>query len=282
MNSLVSTEWLAARLGSPELRVIDASFKMPGVRPTARDTYRDAHIPGAAFFDIDEIADRQSHLPHMLPTPDVFAQKVGALGIGNENEVVLYDATGIAGAARAWWMLRIFGHAQVAVLDGGLRKWLAEGRPVDAAAVTPTPATFMPRFDASLVRSRDQVLANIDARREQMLDARSAERFEGTAPEPWPGRRSGHIPGSFNLDHASLLNQANGTLRSTAALTALFETSGVDLSKPIVTSCGSGITACVLAFALDRVGHSQAAVYDGSWAEWGLPGELPVETGAPR
>src|SRR5690606_12658319 len=217
------------------------------VSPTARESYTQAHIPGAVFFDIDEIANRQTSLPHMLPIAEEFAGKVQALGLGDEHMLVLYDQNGIAGAARAWWMFRIFGHSRCTVLDGGLRKWIAEGRPLDDAPVTPVPARFTARFDSTLVRTREQVLENIASRREQLLDARSPERFAGTAGEPWPGRRSGRIPGSFNLDHANLMN-ADATLKEPAELRRLLDESGADFGHPFVTSCGSGITACVLAF----------------------------------
>jgi thiosulfate/3-mercaptopyruvate sulfurtransferase len=278
-DSLISTAELAASLSAPEIKVVDASYKMPGVIPTAGESYLAAHIPGAVFFDIDAIADRKTHLPHMLPSAEFFAAQVQALGIGNEHRIVLYDAGGIAGAARAWWTFRVFGHSKVAVLDGGLRKWVAEGRSVDAAIPRIVPSRFTARFNSQLVRAREQVLANINTRQEQVLDARSSERFEGRAQEPWPGRRSGHIPGSLNLDHTTLVNAADGSLKSAAELRKLFEAAGVHLDEPIVTSCGSGITASVLAFALHLLGSDQAAVYDGSWAEWGLRGELPIETG---
>jgi thiosulfate/3-mercaptopyruvate sulfurtransferase len=278
-ESLMSTAELAASLSDPGIKVVDATYKMPGVVPTARESYLTAHIRGAVFFDIDAIADRQTHLPHMLPSAEFFAAQVQALGIGNEHRIVLYDAGGIAGAARAWWTFRVFGHSEVTVLDGGLRKWLAEGRPVDAVIPSILPTRFTARFESQLVRAREQVLANIGTRQEQVLDARSSERFEGRAQEPWPGRRSGHIPGSLNLDHTTLVNTTDGSLKSAAELRKLFEAAGVDLDKPIVTSCGSGITASVLDFALHLLGSKQAAVYDGSWAEWGLRGELPIETG---
>lgn len=281
MDTLVTTQWLAANLGATELRVMDASFKMPGITPTAAECYRDRHIPGAVFFDIDRIADRDSHLPHMLPTAETFAREVGALGIGSNHRVVLYDQSGLAGAARAWWMFRVFGHERVAILDGGLRAWLAAGLPVDSTPVTPVPARFEAQFAAWRVRSREQILANLAERQEQVLDARAPGRFTGTLPEPWPGRRRGRIPGSLNLDHATLMN-ADGTLKPPSELRALVDAAGIDFERPIVTSCGSGITACVLAFVLERLGHTRTAVYDGSWAEWGLPGDLPIETGAPR
>jgi thiosulfate/3-mercaptopyruvate sulfurtransferase len=278
-DSLISTAELAASLSAPGIKVVDASYKMPGVIPTAGESYLAAHIPGAVFFDIDAIADRKTHLPHMLPSAEFFAAQVQALGIGDEHRIVLYDAGGIAGAARAWWTFRAFGHSNVTVLDGGLLKWLAEGRLVDTAIPRIVPTHFTATLNSQLVRAREQVLANIDTRQEQVLDARSSERFEGRAQEPWPGRRSGHIPGSLNLDHTTLVNTKDGTLKSAGELRQLFEAAGVDLDKPIVTSCGSGITASVLAFALHLLGSEQAAVYDGSWAEWGLRGELPIETG---
>lgn len=278
-ESLMSTAELAACLSAPGIKVVDATYKMPGVMPTARESYLAAHIPGAVFFDIDAIADRKTHLPHMLPSADFFAAQVQALGIGNEHRIILYDAGGIAGAARVWWTFRVFGHANVTVLDGGLRKWLAEGRPVDAVIPGIAPTRFTARFDSQLVRAREQILENIHTRLEQVLDARSRERFEGRVAEPWPGRRSGRIPGSLNLDHTTLVNAADGSLKSAAELRTLFVAAGVDLDKPIVTSCGSGITASVLAFALHLLGSKQAAVYDGSWAEWGLRGELPIATG---
>jgi thiosulfate/3-mercaptopyruvate sulfurtransferase len=278
-ESLMSTAELAACLSAPGIKIVDATYKMPGVIPTAGESYLTAHIPGAVFFDIDAIADRETHLPHMLPSAEFFAAQVQALGIGNEHRVVLYDAGGIAGAARVWWEFRVFGHSKVTVLDGGLRKWLAEGRSVDAVIPRIVPTRFSALFNPQLVRAREQVLANIDTRQEQVLDARSCERFEGRAAEPWPGRRSGHIPRSLNLDHTMLVNATDGSLKGAAELRTLFEAAGVDLDKPIVTSCGSGITASVLAFALHLLGSKQAAVYDGSWAEWGLRGELPIETG---
>src|SRR5882757_310105 len=278
-ESLMSTAELATSLSAPGIKVVDATYKMPGVMPTARESYVAAHIPGAVFFVIDAIADRKTHLPHMLPSAEFFAAQVQALGIGNEHRIVLYDAGGIAGAARVWWTFRVFGHANVTVLDGGLRKWLAEGRPVDAVIPRIAPTRFAARFDSQRVRAREQVLENIHTRLEQVLDARSRERFEGRVAEPWPGRRSGRIPNSLNLDHTTLVNATDGSLKSAAELRTLFAAAGVDLDEPVVTSCGSGITASVLAFALHLLGSKHAAVYDGSWAEWGLRGELPIATG---
>jgi thiosulfate/3-mercaptopyruvate sulfurtransferase len=283
-DALVSTDWLAARLGAPDIRIVDASFKMPGITPTAREDYVQEHIPGAVFFDIDEIADTASPLPHMLPSAEKFASRMRRLGLGDGNRIVLYHAKGVglAGAARAWWMLRVFGHRDVSILDGGLPKWQAEGRPVDDFPPTPRERHFTARLNTMLVRDKDQILANIGTRREQLLDARAAPRFAGDAPELWPGRRLGHIPGSLNLDHATLVDPATGTVKSPEILAQLFEAAGIDPKRPVVTSCGSGVTACVLALGLHLSGYKDVAVYDGSWAEWGLPDGPPIETGPAR
>jgi thiosulfate/3-mercaptopyruvate sulfurtransferase len=278
-DALVSTEWLAARMGAPDIRIVDASFKMPGVTPTAREDYLREHIPGAVFFDIDEIADSASSLPHMLPSAEKFASRLRKMSLGDGNRIVLYDANGVAGAARVWWTLRVLGHQNVSVLDGGLRKWLAEGRPVDDLPPMPRERHFTARLNTMLVRDKDQVRANIASRREQLLDARSAGRFAGAAPEPWPGRRQGHIPGSLNLDHTLLVDPATGTIKPPETLARLFAEAGIDPKRPVVASCGSGITACVLALGLHLTGHRDVAVYDGSWAEWGLPDGPPIETG---
>ena len=278
-EALVSTEWLAAHLDDPHVRVIDCSFKLPGITPTARADYDKGHIPGAVFFDIDDIAQPGTSLPHMIPSPDLFAQKIGALGIGDDDRVVVYDSNGLSSAGRAWWMLRLFGHQNVALLDGGLPKWKAEGRPVVTAVPSPAPRHFTARFEPALVRDKAAVLANLATRHEQVVDARATGRFDGTTAEVRPGLRSGHIPGSRSLPYEQVTDPATRQLRSAEQLTALFRDAGVALDRPIVTSCGSGVTACALAFALHLIGHPGAAVYDGSWSEWGLPGDTPVETG---
>lgn len=277
-DSLVSVAWLSAHLAEPDIVVVDASYKMPGVTPTAPEDYAAAHIPGAVFFNIDAISDKTTSLPHMLPDPTVFAAKVSALGIGDVHRVIVYDGSGIIGAARAWWSLRAFGHENVAVLDGGLPAWIRAGLPVTADLPPIQPAVFTPRPHPERVRHKDQILANINSGTEQILDARPAARFRGEAPEPWPGRRSGHIPGSLNLDHTRLIDPDTKCWRSAEELSNLFQDAGIDPSGPVVTSCGSGITACVLALGLHLIGAADVAVYDGSWAEWGLPGPLPVET----
>jgi len=281
-DALVSTEWLAARLTAPDIRVVDASFKMPGVTPTVREDYQREHVPGAVFFDIDEISDTSSPLPHMLPGADKFASRLRKLGLGDGNRIVLYDANGVAGAARVWWTLRAFGHQDVSVLDGGLRKWKEEGRSLDDMPPMPRERHFTARLNTMMVRSKDQVLANIASRREQVLDARAPGRFTGEAAEPRPGLRQGHIPGSLNLDHVRLVDPATGLFRRPEALAPLFAEAGIDPKQPVVTSCGSGITACVLALGLHLTGHKDVAVYDGSWAEWGLPDGPPIETGSAR
>jgi thiosulfate/3-mercaptopyruvate sulfurtransferase len=280
-EALVSTDWLAAHLSDANLRVVDGSYTMPGVAPAARENYAARHIPGAVRFDIDEISDHASPLPHMLPSERDFAAAMSRLSIGDDTRVVVYDAAGLATAARTWWMLRAFGHRDVAILDGGLPKWLAENHAVTSALPSPAPATFTAKFDPSLVRDKAKLLANLDTKREQVLDARTAERFAGTAAEPWAGRRPGRIPGSFNLPYTKLVDAANRTVLPADALARHFAEAGIALDKPIITSCGSGVTACVLAFGLHLIGREDVAVYDGSWAEWGLPGDTPVATGQP-
>jgi thiosulfate/3-mercaptopyruvate sulfurtransferase len=278
-EALVSTDWLAAHLADPHVRVVDSSFKLPGITPTAREDYDRGHIPSAVFFDIDDIAEPGTSLPHMIPPLELFARKMEALGIGNDDRVVVYDTAGLSSAGRAWWMLRLFGHHNVALLDGGLPKWKAEGRPVETAAPSPPVRRFTARLDPSLVRDKRALLDNLATRREQIVDARAAGRFDGTTPEPRAGMRSGHIPGSRNIPYELVTDPGTRQLKSAEELDRLFRDAGVALDRPIVTSCGSGVTACALAFALHLIGHSGAAVYDGSWSEWGLPGDTPVETG---
>jgi thiosulfate/3-mercaptopyruvate sulfurtransferase len=276
---LISTESLAAQLGASGIRIVDGSFKMPGVTPTAIEDYRSGHLPGAVFFDIEAICDAANPMPHMLPNPVQFAAMVGALGIGDEDRVVVYDSAGLVSAGRVWWMFRAFGHDKVAVLDGGMPKWLAEGRPTEAGMTTPVPGKFTARFHPAMLRSKQDLLENLATRREQVIDARARARFEGSVDEPRPGLRAGHIPGSLSLPSDRLIDRDKKTLLPAAALRALFEDAGLDLARPVVTSCGSGVTAGALAFALHLIGHKSVALYDGSWSEWGLPGETPVATG---
>ena len=278
-EALVGTEWLAAHLDDPHIRVVDSSFKLPGIAPTAREDYDRGHIPGAVFFDIDDIAEPGTSLPHMIPSPELFARNMEGLGIGDDDRVIVYDSAGLSSAGRAWWMLRLFGHHNVALLDGGLPKWKAEGRPLEAVAPSPPRRHFTARFDPALVRDKRALLDNLSTRREQVVDARAAGRFAGIAEETRPGLRRGHIPGSRNLPYDRVTDPRTHRLRDPEELSGLFRDAGVALDRPIVTSCGSGVTACALAFALHLIGHPGAAVYDGSWSEWGLPGDTPVETG---
>jgi thiosulfate/3-mercaptopyruvate sulfurtransferase len=280
-EALVGTEWLAAHLDDPPIRVVDASFKLPGITPTAREDYDRGHIPGAVFFDIDDIAEPGTSLPHMIPSPELFARKMEGLGIGDDDRVIVYDSAGLSSAGRAWWMLRLFGHHNVALLDGGLPKWKAEGRPLEAGVPSRPHRRFTARFDPALVRDKQALLDNLSTQREQVVDARAAGRFDGIAEETRPGLRLGHIPGSRNLPYDRVTDPQTRRLRDTDELSELFRDAGVALDRPIVTSCGSGVTACALAFALHLIGHPGAAVYDGSWSEWGLPGDTPVETGPP-
>lgn len=274
---LVDTEWLAKHLGDPDLRVVDGSWHMPQLRRDPRAEFAAAHIPGAVFFDIDWIADLTTPLPHMLPSAGEFGPAVGALGIGDGDRVVVYDTRGVLSAARVWWTFRAFGHNNVAVLDGGLPKWRAEGRPVEDTTPAPRPRRFTARLRPDLVRDLPRMRANLTLRREQVLDARSPGRFVGTEPEPRPGLRPGHIPGSLNLPYDRLY-RPDGTLRAPDELRQAFEATGVDLSRPIVTTCGSGVSAAVLALGLHVCGRPDVAVYDGSWTEWGGRDDTPVET----
>ena len=278
-ESLVETEWLAAHLDDPDIRVVDASFKLPGITPRAREDYDRGHIPGAVFFDIDDIAEPGTSLPHMIPSPELFARKMEGLGIGDDDRVIVYDSAGLSSAGRAWWILRLFGHHNVALLDGGLPKWKAEGRPLETAVPNPPRRRFTARFDPALVRDKRALLDNLATQREQVVDARAAGRFAGITEETRPGLRRGHIPKSRNLPYDQVTDPQTRRMRDAEALSNLFHDAGVALDRPVVTSCGSGVTACALAFALHLIGHPGAAVYDGSWSEWGLPGDTPIETG---
>jgi thiosulfate/3-mercaptopyruvate sulfurtransferase len=277
-DPLVSTEWLAERLGSPDVQVVDGSWHMPAENRSGRAEYDDVHIPRAVFFDIDEIADRTTDLPHMLPSPEAFAEAAGALGLRREACVVAYDTNGVRSAARVWWTLRVMGFPHVRVLDGGLPKWRAEGRPVTAEPTAPEPTRLEPIFRPELVRGLEEMRRLANRPDEQVVDARGAARFRGEAPEPRAGLRSGHMPLSRNLPFDTLLT-AEGEMRPRVELQALFERAGVDLGGAIVTSCGSGVTASVLALALARIGRDDVAVYDGSWTEWAGRQDTPVDTG---
>jgi thiosulfate/3-mercaptopyruvate sulfurtransferase len=276
-DPMLTTAALAERMGDADLVVIDATWFMPAAQRDASAEHTERRIPGAVFFDIDAISDDESPLPHMLPAPAAFTAHARRLGVNPGSEIVVYDAQGIFSAARVWWTFRAMGHANVKVLDGGLPAWLAEARPVETGEHTPLPGRFEARFDAGLVRDLARVRAALAGQGEQLLDARSAERFRGEAPEPRPGLRSGHMPGALNLAFDGVL--AESRLLPADALERRFRAAGVDLARPIVTTCGSGVTAAVLALALARLGAWRTAVYDGSWSEWGAPGDTPVVTG---
>ena len=273
-DTIVSTAWLAAHL--KDVKLVDVSWYMPADKRNPKAEFEAGHIPGAVFYDLDALSRRDTDLPHMLTAPDIFARDISALGLGDSDMVVAYDGAGIFSAARLWWMLRVMGHDKVAVLDGGLPKWKAEGRPLEQGAAPPTPANFTARPVADQVRDFDYMLSHLG--QTQMLDARSASRFTAEEKEPRPGLRSGHMPGAVNVHYRSLLND-DGTLKSEAALQRLFAEKGVDLRAPIVTSCGSGVTASIISLALAQVGAAQTSLYDGSWTEWGGRPEAPVETG---
>jgi thiosulfate/3-mercaptopyruvate sulfurtransferase len=276
---LIETDELADKLGAPDLVIIDASWYMPGEGKDARAEYLEEHIPGALFFDIDEIADAKSTLPHMLPPPEKFSSRMRSMGIGDGSRIVVYDSRGLYSAARVWWTFRVMGVDDVSVLNGGLPKWKREGRPLESGAPpSRTTRHFTARRNLDLVRDLSDMKSLLRDKSAQIIDARAPERFEGKAPEPRPGLRSGHIPGAHNVPFGKLLNQ-DGTLKSAPELQRLFEQAGIDLNKPVVTSCGSGITASVLALGLAEIGHRRTSVYDGSWSEWGADQSLPIETG---
>ncbi len=277
-QTLVSTYWLASHLDDPDLRVIDASYYLPDMGRDARSEYDAGHIPGARFFDIDEISDPRSGLPHMAPPPEKFISRMRAMGIGDGHQVVVYDGAGMFSAPRVWWTFRLMGKTDVAVLDGGFPKWKAEGHPGEDMPPVMRDRHMTATRQNHLVRDVTQVAAAAKLGDHQIVDARSPGRFRGDEPEPRAGLRSGHIPGSRNVHYRTLLND-NGTMKSPAEMTAIFEAAGVDLSKPVITSCGSGVTAAILSLALERMGHDRVSLYDGSWAEWGMYGDLKVATG---
>ena len=279
-SALVTTDWLASNLGKRGIVVLDATWAMKGTTPTPDELYEKAHIPGARRFNVDLIADRASPLPHMLPTPEQFAAEAGMLGIGADDLVVTYDAGGMASAAaRAWWMFRVFGHDTVAVLDGGLPKWLADGHKVESGLPgAPAPKSFVADFRPHLVRDLHAVKAVSENGGETLVDARATGRFEGTAPEMWAGGRGGHIPTARNMPFTDLIDPVAKTLLPPDQLREKLAGAGLG-DGPITASCGSGVTACVIALALNEIGRPDVAVYDGSWAEWGLHSELPAATG---
>ena len=277
-KTLVSTDWLAAHLDDPDLRIIDGSWHMAASGRDARAEYEAAHIPGARFFDIDAIADTRSELPHMAPPPELFVSRLRAMGIGDGHQVVVYDNADTHSAARVWWTFRLMGKTDVAMLDGGFAKWQAEGRPVEDLPPITRDRHMTVQRQAALVRDVTQVAAASKLRDQQIVDARPPGRFAGIDPEPRPGLRAGHIPGARNVP-AGTLYAADGTMKPVADLRAAFESAGVDLSRPVITTCGSGITAASLALALERIGKRDWSLYDGSWAEWGSYPDLKIETG---
>lgn len=279
-SHLVETDWLADHLDAPDLVVLDGSWHLPTAGRDARAEYEQEHIPGALFFDIDEISDETSPLPHMLPSTVKFASRMKRMGIGDGMRIVVYDSAGMFSAARVWWTFRAMGHEDVAVLNGGLPKWKAEGRPVTSEPTPPrSQRHFTPRLNASLVRDLEDMKRIVESGSAQIADARGPGRFAGTEPEPRPGLRSGHIPGSRNVPYSRLLNP-DGTLKAPAELHQIFSEAGIDPAKPVVTTCGSGVSAAILSLALTLIGQPESGLYDGSWSEWGREDAgTPVETG---
>ncbi len=277
-KTLVSTDWLSAHLKDPDLRILDGTWFMPSDERDAHALYQAAHIPGARFFDIDEISDHSSDLPHMAPSPEKFTSRLRAMGVGDGHQVVVYDQHGLMSAARVWWLFRLMGKDSIAVLDGGFPKWQAEGRAIEDLPPVVRDRHMTVRVQNQMVKDVTQVSAASKLGDYEILDARAAARFRGEAPEPRKGLRSGHIPGSKSVPFTALLNDG-GTMKSVDDLRAVFAAAGVDMSRPVITSCGSGITASVINLALERIGKSDHALYDGSWAEWGASPTVPVATG---
>ena len=275
---LVTTDWLATHLHNADVKVVDATWHLPSADRDGFDDYQRGHIPGAVYFDIDAVADQTSRLPHMLPSAEVFAAAAGTMGLANEDRIVAYDAVGAFSAPRVWWMFRVFGHDRVAVLDGGLQAWQAEGRPVEAGDRRPQPARFGAAKHDGMVRDLAAMKANLKSAGEQVVDARARGRFAGREPELRPGVRPGHIPGAVNVPYTDLVDGESGLFKTADAVGEVFAEAGVDLGRPIVTSCGSGVTAGVLALGLALLGRGDVAVYDGSWTEWGGREDTPVES----
>ncbi|MBP2561116.1 thiosulfate/3-mercaptopyruvate sulfurtransferase [Neorhizobium galegae] len=276
---VVSSEWLHNELGSPDLKILDASFYLPAQNRDADAEYAAGHIPGAIRFDHDKVADHSTGLPHMAPAPEVFAEAVGRMGIRENDRIVIYDGPGIFSSPRGWWLFRIMGASQVFVLDGGIDGWKAEGRPLETTIPSPEPVTFTPNFRVDKVIDFQTMLSIVSDGTRQIADARPAGRFAGTDPEPRAGMRSGHMPGALSLPSGTF--SVNGKLRSLPELQKAIEDAGIDFGQPVVTSCGSGITAAIITLALESLGHEDNALYDGSWSEWGSRQDTPVVTGPP-
>jgi thiosulfate/3-mercaptopyruvate sulfurtransferase len=276
-NNLVSTQWLGENLKTPDLALIDGSWYLPTLKRDGKAEYLAAHIPGAVHFDIEEISDHSSPLPHMMPGPEQFARQMSALGIGDGMDIVVYDGAGLGSAPRVWWMLRVFGARHVRILDGGLPKWRSEGRPTESGLVKRQRALFTTRFDAAAVADLGRVRKALETGAAQVVDARSAERFSGAAPEIRPGISSGHMPGALNAPSTSLLDQ--GRLKPLSELADLLDQAGLERDRPVITSCGSGVSAAIISLALDELGRPAQALYDGSWTEWASTEGSPIATG---